>query len=98
MIMISDTVENYHVEIYAESPFGEMILKVDLLEPCEMNLMDDVYPSVMNGSSALSCRIGLSNAVALLERHDVPRTHPLWFLNHSDLWDRYGTDDSRCGM
>ena len=52
-----------------------------------IDVVDSSYPNARVLSADLAAELGLGPAAALLERNGVPRTNPLWDLNHSDLWE-----------
>lgn len=87
LTLIGD-IGTYHVEILCEDPDRPTMMKIDLVTPFEMNLVDDVFANARVASATLASRLLMRNAIAFLEQNDVPRTHPLWDLNHSDLWIR----------
>lgn len=50
-------------------------------------LIDDIFPNSKVASAHLVSIIGHKDAVDLLDSYDIPKTHPLWDLNHSGLWE-----------
>ena len=88
MQTIQGSVDNYEVIILMDDPWKPCHLYVKLLSPVEMVLEDDEYPNALMLSANLTARLMLGNAIDFLEANNIPRTNPIWDLNHSDLWQR----------
>lgn len=86
-MVITGTIENFDIAIMCDDPWQECYLKIDLTKP-EMNMIDRVFPNALVLSANLRDTISLGLAIDFLEQNNVPRTHPLWDLNHSNLWQR----------
>lgn len=88
MLMISDVVDNYQVDILCADPFGPTMLRIEMITPCPLLLVDKVYDNAQMASASLVSRLMYGQAIDLLTKHDVPKTHAIWDLNHSRMWDR----------
>lgn len=91
MIMISSAINEYQVDILCEGVNQPVMLRIALGEPWNIVKVDNVFANARIASATLRDTLALGPAVELLERHGVPRTHPIWDLNHSDLWERPGS-------
>lgn len=76
------------VVIYINEADGDYDLYIGLRKPILTTILEQSYKNARMLSADLVCEIGLGPAVALLEENSIPRTHPIWDLNHSDLWVR----------
>lgn len=75
IIYINDADDDYRMDI--------------LFKPTEITIpiLSETYPNALMLSADLRDNIGLGPAITLLESNGIPRTNPLWDLNHSDLWE-----------
>jgi hypothetical protein len=86
-LLITDKIDNFEIGIMCSDPWKECYLKVELIEPSTL-ITEGTYSNVVMLSANLRDTISLSLAIDLLTKHNIPRTHPIWSLNHSDLWQR----------
>lgn len=86
MIVFAAQVGEYYVELVCDGT-SETYLRVDHV-PSKITTIDMIFKSARAASANLRDGIGMTYAIEFLEQADVPRTHPLWDLNHSDLWVR----------
>lgn len=89
-IEIEDYVEDImYVEIFSTGPWSLCYLYVSIKLPNSENIVkvNDEFVNERAMSAVLTAELGFINAVNLLEKHNIPRTRPLWDLNHSDLWE-----------
>lgn len=63
-------------------------MDIRLRAPIETTILEQEYPNAQMLSADLRDNLGLGPAMDLLEKNGIPRTHPLWDLNHSGLWER----------
>lgn len=85
MLLIDDIIDGKRIEIIIDDPWKKCWMRItnikfDIVEESD-------YPNVIKLSANL-VGIGYTNAVELLEKNNIPRKHPIWDLNHSDLWER----------
>lgn len=83
----SGTVDGYEIIILVDDPWKSCHLYVRIIN-MDMVVEDDDYPNVLMLSANLTARVMFGNAVDFLTMNKVPRTDPLWDLNHSDMWQR----------
>lgn len=88
-LMITDTDGRHAVGILRESGSEQVLLTIALtLNPGTVIVqVDAVFPNTRAASATLRDTLGLGPAVDLLDKHGVPRTDPMFDLNHSGLWD-----------
>lgn len=85
MLNIDSDILEYHVSILSDNDFGEVYLVVSY---DNIIIIDDVFHNPLKASATLRDAIGFGPAKDLLVSSNVPRSHPIWDLNHSDLWER----------
>lgn len=85
MIQITDVVNNMDVSILCDDPNSDCILTI-VYSPNNVTIVDKSFKNARILSATLRDTLGLGPAKDLLAKHGVPRTNPLWDLNHSDLW------------
>ena len=76
VILIADDEENYYA---LDIEFQTALVQITLI--------NDTFQNARMLSAELVADLGLRSAIDLLEASNVPRTHPLWDLNHSNLWE-----------
>lgn len=86
MIVFAAQVGEYYVELMCDGT-SETYLRVDHV-PSKITTIDMTFKTARTASASLRDGIGLAYAIEFLEQSGVQRTHPLWDLNHSDLWVR----------
>ena len=90
-IRIQETLDDYGAPIIVRLVADDDDKSYSLcIERPEIGLTthDADYPNALMLSANLRDEIGIGPAMDILERNGVPRTHPLWDLNHSGQWER----------
>ena len=85
---VINEVNNLHVIIYVNDKERDYDLYIDQKLSEDLVMLEETYYNSRMLSADLRDNIGLGPAADLLKRNNVPRTHPLWDLNHSNLWER----------
>jgi hypothetical protein len=86
-MIITDSVNGLDVSIMVEDPWKKCYLTIEHTRSKTV-ITDHVYDNALILSASLRDTLGLGPAIDFLTRNRVPKTHPLWDLNHSDLWER----------
>ena len=83
MLIIDEIINNTHIEIMVDDPFKECWMKISY------NKFNVSKEYTYKNCLMLSCdfvNIGYQTAIDILNKNNVPQSHPIWDLNHSDLW------------
>lgn len=86
-MFISDSVNGLDVSIMIEDPWKKCYLTIE--HPRSKTIIiDKLFENVLLLSAFLRDTLGLGPAIELLKKHNIPKSNPIWDLNHSDLWER----------
>lgn len=89
MIMIDEQIDHLAVTILCDDPNKETYVKIEMVLPAlRVTVLDKTFPNAIMASANLQSYLMTSRAVDLLTKHGIPRTHPIWDLNHSPFWQR----------
>lgn len=82
MRILEGIVNDHEITIMVDNEWKPCYLKIRLVQPVELVLIDDDFPNARMLSASLSCRIGYGPACDFLHAHGVPKESQLWNLNH----------------
>ena len=82
MLYLEGQVGDQEITIAVDGDNKPGLLRIRLVDPLNVVLIDREYPNVRLLSSDLACEIGYGPACDFLHAHKVPRESGLWFLNH----------------
>ncbi len=88
-LMIIDQDGRHAVGILREVGSEQVLLTIALTMPPNTVIVqvNEIFPNTRAASATLRDTIGLGPAVDLLDKHGMPRTDPMFDLNHSGLWE-----------
>lgn len=88
-ITITDNFNELDIVMMIENPWAECYLSITH-SPSDTSLIDSLFKNVLILSANLRDTLGLGPSIDFLEKHEIPKTHPIWDLNHSDMWIKNG--------
>lgn len=87
MIAIQTRTDTHEIEILTDEDGDRTYLRVEMFSPFRTLRCDEEFPNARMASAVLRDEVGLGPAKEMLDMGGLPRTHALWDLNHSDLWE-----------
>lgn len=84
-MVITDTINDMDVVIMCDDPWQECLMQIVYI-PNQVDIVNKSFKNAKILSATLRDTVGLGPAKDLLTKHNIDRSHPIWDLNHSDLW------------